>query len=87
MKLGTDRHIPKSACTNCGKVLDGATCVGTDAAPDPGDATICINCGHLMVFDAALGLRELTAEEIRQMAGDERILAVQRARGQLEKKT
>jgi hypothetical protein len=85
VKLGTDHHIPQSPCLSCGKPLDGATCVGRDAAPDPGDITICIYCGHIMVFDDNLKLRELSDEEVREVAGDGRVLAVQRARRAAEK--
>jgi hypothetical protein len=85
MKLGTDHHIPKSACLSCGEPLEGATCVGHDSAPAVGDVTICIYCGHLMAFDTDLKLRELSDEQVREMAGDGRILAVQRARRLAEK--
>jgi hypothetical protein len=65
---------------NCGQTLDGTSAVGEDAVPDPGDATICIYCGHLMAFDVSLKFRELTDQEVRDIAGDERILIIQRAR-------
>jgi hypothetical protein len=88
-----DVHIKPSACTNCGKMLDGATAVKeTDSKrarkvmPDPGSITICLACGHLMVFGDDLLLRDPTPEEIVQVAGDRRILAIQRARGIAEMK-
>jgi hypothetical protein len=80
MKLGQDRHITPSACTNCGEILDGATSVGCDGGPDPGDLTICIICGHLMVFDDNLKLRDPTGAEMVDAAGDKRIIAIQLAR-------
>jgi hypothetical protein len=85
MKLGTDHRMPATACLNCGQTLDGSTAVGEDAAPAPGDITICIHCGHLMAFDHNLHFRELSDEEVREMAGDGRLLAVQRARRALER--
>jgi acetyl-CoA carboxylase beta subunit len=86
MKLGSDQHIPQSPCLNCGKLLDGATCIDNDSMPDPGDVTICIYCGHLMMFDAQMRLRDLSDEKVRQVAGDGRIVAVQRARRVLERR-
>ena len=49
--------------------------------PKPGDFTICLACGHLMGFREDLTLRDLTSIEMLKVAGDKRILAVQRARG------
>lgn len=80
MKIGTDRRIRASPCLHCGRQLSGATAVGDDAAPTPGDATVCIYCGHIMVFAEDLKLRNPIAAEIDDLAGDERILTVQRAR-------
>jgi len=86
MKSGEPVQIStKSACLNCGKVCDGATAVGIEGAVQPSsdDVTICIYCGHLMAFDANLHFRELTGEEMLEVAADERILAVSRARSKL----
>jgi Zn ribbon nucleic-acid-binding protein len=85
MKVGTDNRIPLSACPACGHRFDGATCVGADGIPKPGDYTICIKCGHLMAFADDLTLRELTSNEMHDIAGDERVLAVQRVRGMLKR--
>jgi hypothetical protein len=83
MKVGTDHRIPLSVCSACGHRFDGATCVGANGIPKPGDYTICIECGHLMAFADDLSLRELTSDEMHNIAGDERVLAVQRARQHL----
>jgi len=83
MRVGGDHLIPASSCLNCGKLLDAATGVleyGFDATPDPGDLTVCIACGHLMAFGDDLQLRDLTAEEMKDAAGDRRIIAIQEAR-------
>jgi hypothetical protein len=84
MKLGVDSRVPPSMCLDCGRINDAATGVdhaeGPDAAPQPGDVTVCFYCGHIMVFGDDLMLRNPTDAEIREIAGDARILAVQRAR-------
>ena len=69
-KLGPDFHVKESACTNCGHSMNGALAVGDDQAPVPGDVTLCIRCGHLMAFADDLTLRELTAAEAVDIAGD-----------------
>jgi hypothetical protein len=87
MKLGKDRHMPPTACLGCGRKIDGATYVGEeDQAPDPDDITVCIYCGHIQAYAEDLSLRELTSVEQLSIAGDERILAIQRARAIAEKK-
>lgn len=84
MKVGTDHPLRPDACTDCGYKIDGATCVGSDAAPKRGDATICQRCGHIMIFGKGLKLRNPTGDEILELAGNEKILAIQRARAMLQ---
>lgn len=82
MELGKSKLLPDLHCLNCGKLIDGATSVDGDYLPDAGDATICIYCGHLMVFD--LTVRKPNDAELEELAGDKRILAIQKARGFLK---
>ena len=65
--------------------MDMATCVGSDSRPKPGDFTVCIRCGHIMIFGDDLRLRELTRDQMHAIAGDERLLAIQRARAKIKK--
>jgi hypothetical protein len=78
--------MPKNHCLNCGKLIDGASGVDTKAKPRPGYITVCIYCGHLMAFAKDLSMRALTEEEMHEVAGDERILAVQWAAAQVREK-
>jgi hypothetical protein len=81
MRLGKDHQLKTvPQCVDCGKRLDGAAGVDTDDAPDPGDFTVCAYCGNIMVYDDDLSLRRPNAAEAREIAGDKRILALQRAR-------
>lgn len=50
-----DTQPPKSACPNCGKVLDGALHLG-DAVPTHGSLSLCANCGDLCEFGPNLEL-------------------------------
>jgi hypothetical protein len=88
MKVGSDHQVPPSVCTSCGLVMDGATGVAEDGhkgdiVPDPGDFTVCINCGHLMIFNEDLTLRDLTDDEMIKVAGDKRLIAIQQARARV----
>jgi len=75
--------VPATACPGCGRRNDAATSVFSDSKPSPGSVSVCIACGHISVFNADLTLRNPTDAETREIAGDRRILAVQRARDQL----
>lgn len=71
--------IPLSKCPLCGYEMDCVTCVDTpDQAPRPGDLTICIKCGEVLVFTEELGLRIPTKEEYERYGNDDRIVAAQR---------
>jgi hypothetical protein len=85
MKVGQSKKMPLSRCPGCGKALDGASGIGGDFEPEPGDFTVCITCGHLAVFDQRLMLRNLTEIEIHEIAADRRVLAVQAARAAIAK--
>ena len=82
MKMKTTR-TPASRCSSCGTVNDAATSVEGDKTPDEGSITVCLWCGHIMAYDTDLKLRELTNEEAIAVAGDKRILAIQRGRKSL----
>lgn len=79
--MGPATKLPESACLDCGKQLNGATAVDNRQRPKPGNISLCLYCGHIMAFDDALRLRNLTDEEMIEIAGDPRIVDVQRARG------
>ena len=79
----TTTRTPASACSSCGTFNDAATSVDGDKKPDAGSITVCLWCGHIMAYDADLKLRELTDKEAHAVAGDKRILAIQRGRKKL----
>lgn len=79
-----DHHLPPVPCPSCGERLDTATPMFADGVPVDGDITICLKCGHIMVFEDQRP-RNPTDAEMRRMAGDRRIIKVQKARGKLTK--
>jgi hypothetical protein len=80
MRLGDSHEMPEMRCTNCGKTVTHAAGINTDVCPVPGDGSICIDCGHLMIWNENLELRNPTDKEILDFAGDPRLIAAQRAR-------
>jgi hypothetical protein len=63
-------RVPGSACVNCGKGMDAASPVGGGREPQAGDCAVCFYCRHLMVYGNDLRLRNLTDEEVIEVAGD-----------------
>ena len=74
-------RTPEIRCISCNERLDAVTsAMPEEATPNAGDLSICFYCGHLSCFNADLTMRELTSEEMYQVAGDKEILRIQRAR-------
>jgi hypothetical protein len=68
-----DHHVPPSHCPHCGRMNNGATEAGPDGAyPEPGDITVCIQCGAAVKFGAQLQLVELEPGEIESLTPAER---------------
>ena len=68
-------------CLSCGEVLDVVSDLSLEVNQvRPGDITVCLYCGHVGAFAEDLSLRELTPEEVHEVAGNEEILALQKAR-------
>jgi hypothetical protein len=71
--------MPVNHCLGCGHMLDAASAVDANAKPSPGDATICLHCRHVMMFDENLALRDLTVDELIEAMKDDRVLDTQAA--------
>jgi hypothetical protein len=71
-----DSRVPESPCPGCGKKLDGATDWSGNAAPSPGDVTVCIDCGEISEFEPDLSLRPASADCLAQLD----LIEIQRAR-------
>jgi hypothetical protein len=74
--LGRTSRLAKTKCPSCGTALGAATSYQSDAYPDDGDYTVCIECGHIMVFEGGRP-RNPTDAEIHAVAGDPRIIQLQ----------
>lgn len=75
----TSHRVVESSCPNCGNKADAATAVGNvDLTPRPGDYTVCVCCGHVLVYADDLKVREPTEKEIDRIAGHPILLEAQR---------
>lgn len=73
-------EIPTAYCPSCKTQLDCASDMKAANKPKPGDYTVCIRCGHILIFGAGLKLRELNDSEIVQIAGERHLIEIQKAR-------
>ena len=73
----------KGRCLGCGRVNDQVTDLINGHEPTTGAYTVCIECGHVMVFAADLSVRNPTDDEMCKIAGDKRLLAIQKARAEV----
>lgn len=66
----TNFRTPPAVCPKCGYQMNAATPAtpGTKTAPEPGDFSICIECAAALRFGPARCLREVTDEELAELA-------------------
>jgi hypothetical protein len=76
----TQTRLPWSNCLDCGKAMDAASAMTHDNPPKKGDVSICLYCGHIMIFRGNLTLRALTDEEMLEIAGNPQLIQMQKAR-------
>lgn len=78
-RIGKKHRTEPSLCLNCKSSLDAAAMLDGDSAPSPGDFTVCVDCGYVMVFADDLSFRELTHEELLEANDDPDVRMVVRA--------
>lgn len=81
MKVGDDHDTGPMACLACGDVLDRAREIANKIEgnpPTPGEFSICFHCGHIMAFNELLNFRELTEEEVLEIASNSEIQKMKR---------
>jgi len=54
----------EAKCIGCNEVLSHREVTDPDLQPEPGNVSVCLNCGAVMVFCDDLSLRSATMEEI-----------------------
>jgi hypothetical protein len=65
------QHV-ESRCLQCNYKLDGSTHVqgGAPSLPEEGDASVCLNCGQVLTYDAELHLRKITVRELGELMAE-----------------
>ena len=69
--MKTTRLAPEP-CLSCGALLDAASNL-EDRKPKPGSVSFCLYCKHIAAYDNQLKLRELTIDELIEVAKDPRM--------------
>lgn len=72
-------RLKPTICPECFYRFDHASGAFDDSVPKPGDVTLCLKCGHALVFDQQLGVREPNEQERTEIANDVRIQKARRA--------
>ena len=75
--LGKTQRVKPSHCCYCGQLNDGASGMGHDYAPRPGDVMICLGCSGLNIYVEGGRLRLPTPAETKATSTD---LNIQMAR-------
>lgn len=68
--LGNTTRTPLARCTRCRAEVEAASALNHTRQPRAGDVTICLECGHAMVFAADLTLIDPDPEKLRQIRAD-----------------
>lgn len=68
---GTDHRTKLQPCPHCSYPLDAAFNPDAGRGPEPGDATVCINCAALLYFGEGMTLHEYTVAELEALPADE----------------
>jgi hypothetical protein len=70
-------RIPKQKCPRCGYKLDATTSTSGDQKPEPGDLSLCFECGQISVFTENDGMRVPTKDEELELSVDPRVIRAQ----------
>lgn len=67
--LGHDgKPLPPSACPSCGHLMDAAMCISKPAGrPEPGDLSLCLKCGEILVYADQLKLRTAELNDLMRL--------------------
>jgi hypothetical protein len=72
VRLGRDVKLKDQRCPQCAELLDGATAMGEDAVPEPGDISVCCYCAEILQFDAAMHLVKCPEEALAKLDTERR---------------
>lgn len=69
--IPTFRHV-ESRCPQCNYKLDASTHVqgGEPSSPEPGDSSVCLNCGQVLTYEGEGRLRKATVRDIGELMSE-----------------
>jgi len=74
MPFEKDSRLANNVCPECGCKLDAATFVADESIkPEPGDFSVCIDCGSFMVFDDDMRLEHFPDEKLLELEDKHRL--------------
>jgi hypothetical protein len=65
--VGPVSRTPLSPCPVCDTQIDAATAAFSMQSPNPGDFSICVECGAVLRYDGELQLRWVSWEELEAL--------------------
>ena len=87
MNNTTIYFIPEEKCSTCGYGMD-ATGVAEvlDSKPGSGDISLCLNCGHIALFNSDLTRREATEKEMEEIKNGSNWPLLEKAWSEIKKR-
>jgi hypothetical protein len=68
--IGEPRRVDQGYCPACKKRLTGATGATGDHGPRPGDVSVCLYCGEVLIYGKYLRVRRPTPAELMELRND-----------------
>lgn len=80
-------NVDLSSCPLCGYMMNAAATIGEDSSkPQPGDYSLCLKCGAVLIFDTTLDPRMPTQDELIKLVNSTAYPAVAAIREQIRKR-
>lgn len=87
MPCERDSRLANDSCPACGHVTSAATYLADESIkPQPGDYSVCIECGAFMVFSEDMRLEHFPDEKMFEMEDEHRIEMTKMRRAVMELK-
>ena len=76
-KLGEGEFLTKQInCPHCGHLLDACTDLMSNRRPEKGDASVCIYCAELCIYNDDQTLRQAEFDDCMQLQSDPKLWAL-----------
>jgi hypothetical protein len=83
----THTPLPISFCPICFYKMDCASQYLGEERPEPGDPSLCLNCGAILVFNEEMRLRKIKPFDLRELMSDPEVWkAIELAQFQIQRR-